>query len=67
MDYILFIFGINQDGSIDFADYPDLDTEAQNGIIGYFSNDLNGDSSIDFADYPLLDFNSSFGIIALKP
>jgi hypothetical protein len=67
LDYILFIFGINQDGSIDFADYPDLDTEAQNGIIGYFSTDLNGDSSVDFGDYPLLDLNSSNSIISYKP
>ena len=58
---------INQDGSIDFADYPPLDLASQNGVLDYDSNDLNGDASVDFADYPLLDLNSSKGIFSMRP
>ena len=58
---------INQDGSIDFADYPSLDIASQNGVLGYDSNDLNGDASVDFNDYPLLDINSNNGVLALRP
>jgi hypothetical protein len=58
---------INQDGSIDFADYPSLDIASQNGVLGYDSNDLNGDASVDFADYPILDVNSNNGIFSIRP
>jgi hypothetical protein len=58
---------INQDGSIDFADYPSLDITSQNGVLGYDANDLNGDASVDFADYPILDINSNNGIISIRP
>jgi hypothetical protein len=58
---------INQDGSIDFSDYPDLDIANNLGVLGYNVNDLNGDASVDFNDYPLLDINSNNGIIAMRP
>jgi len=58
---------INQDGSVDFNDYPSLDIASSSGVLGYDPNDLNGDASVDFNDYPLLDINSSNGIIALRP
>jgi hypothetical protein len=58
---------INQDGSIDFSDYPDLDIANNSGVLGYNVNDLNGDASVDFNDYPLLDINSNNGIIAMRP
>ena len=65
--FLLYSGDINQDGSVDFADYPDLDLGSSNGDIGYLATDLNGDSSIDFADYPLIDSNSSLGIILFRP
>jgi hypothetical protein len=58
---------INQDGSIDFSDYPDLDIANNSGVLGYNVNDLNGDASVDFNDYPILDINSNNGIIAMRP
>jgi len=58
---------INQDGSIDFLDYPQLDTDALNGELGYLSSDLNGDASVDFLDYPSIDLNSLNGIITIRP
>ncbi len=66
------IFGIytgdiNQDGSVDFNDYPGLDVASSNGVLGYDSNDLNGDASVDFNDYPMIDINSSNGIIVITP
>ncbi|MCX6187029.1 MAG: cadherin-like beta sandwich domain-containing protein [Bacteroidetes bacterium] len=58
---------INQDGSVDFNDYPSLDIASNDGILGYDANDLNGDASVDFNDYPILDVNSSNGVLSLKP
>ena len=58
---------INQDGSVDFNDYPDLDISSSNGDLGYLPYDLNGDASVDFNDYPILDINSSNGIITITP
>jgi hypothetical protein len=65
--YLIYAGDINQDGSVDFNDYPDLDIGSSNGDLGYLPCDLNGDASIDFNDYPLIDLNSSNGIIALTP
>jgi hypothetical protein len=64
---LIYAGDINQDGSVDFNDYPDLDIGSSNGDLGYLPCDLNGDASIDFNDYPLIDLNSSNGIIALTP
>jgi hypothetical protein len=65
--FMLFSGDINQDGSIDFSDYPDLDISSYNGDLGYYVTDLNGDASVDFSDYPTLDFNSSIGKIVAYP
>ncbi|MFY8020017.1 MAG: hypothetical protein ACOVP1_02420 [Bacteroidia bacterium] len=58
---------INQDGSIDFLDYPDLDLGSINGDLGYLNTDLNGDASVDFLDYPIIDLNSINGVVMLRP
>jgi hypothetical protein len=58
---------INQDGSVDFNDYPNLDVSSSAGELGYNPNDLNGDAAVDFNDYPLIDVNSSNGIISILP
>jgi hypothetical protein len=58
---------INQDGSIDFIDYPVLDIGSINGDLGYLVTDLNGDASVDFLDYPLIDLNSINGIVLMRP
>jgi hypothetical protein len=65
--FAIFSGDINQDGSVDFNDYPDLDISSSNGDLGYLPYDLNGDASVDFNDYPILDINSSNGIIKLTP
>jgi hypothetical protein len=66
---VFLIYGgdINQDGSVDFGDYPDLDLGSSNSDVGYFATDLNGDSSIDFGDYPMLDLNSSNSVFSFHP
>jgi hypothetical protein len=58
---------INQDGAIDFNDYPELDIGSINGDLGYFPTDLNGDGAVDFNDYPIIDINNIEGIIAITP
>jgi hypothetical protein len=65
--YLIFTGDINQDGSVDFNDYPNLDVASSSGVLGYDPNDLNGDASVDFNDYPLIDVNSSNGIISALP
>jgi hypothetical protein len=65
--YAIYCGDINQDGAVDFNDYPNLDIKSSNGDLGYLTEDLNGDASVDFNDYPLLDINSSNGVISLRP
>ena len=65
--YMIYSGDINQDGSIDFNDYPDLDIASSLGVLGYDPNDLNGDASVDFNDYPIIDINSSNGVISITP
>ena len=65
--YLIYSGDINQDGSIDFNDYPNLDISSSNGDLGYLPYDLNGDASVDFNDYPIIDVNSSNGVISMSP
>jgi hypothetical protein len=65
--FLMFSGDVNQDGSVNFNNYPDLDIGSSNGDLGYLPADLNGDSSVDFNDYPLIDFNSNTGIIEVTP
>jgi len=65
--YGIFSGDINQDGSVDFNDYPGLDLSSSNGDLGYLPCDLNGDASVDFNDYPIIDVNSSNGVISVTP
>jgi sugar lactone lactonase YvrE len=65
--FLIFTGDINQDGSVDFSDYPDLDISSNNGDLGYYVTDLNGDASVDFSDYPLLDINSNLGTLSITP
>lgn len=65
--YLIFTGDINQDGSVDFNDYPVLDIASSAGLLGYDVSDLNGDASVDFNDYPMIDVNSSNGIISITP
>jgi hypothetical protein len=58
---------INQDGAVDFNDYPELDIGSINGDLGYFPTDLNGDGAVDFNDYPFIDVNSINGIFSMRP
>ncbi len=65
--YVIYSGDINQDGDIDFSDYPVLDIGSINGLTGYLSADLNGDGTIDFSDYPYIDTNSLNGISIIRP
>jgi hypothetical protein len=65
--YAIYTGDINQDGSVDFNDYPELDISTNNGDLGYYVTDLNGDASVDFNDYPVLDVNTNIGIITITP
>ncbi len=63
--FLIYTGDINQDGSVDFNDYPSLDIASSNGVLGYDISDLNGDASVDFNDYPLIDTNSSNGVLSI--
>ncbi len=66
-NYAIYVGDINQDGAVDFNDYPSIDIASSNGVLGYNKSDLNGDASVDFNDYLMLDINSINGVIALYP
>ena len=53
---------INQDGFIEFLDYPQLFNDSDNLLEGYQTTDLNGDGFVEFLDYPIL-FNNSDNLI----
>ncbi|MCX6187840.1 MAG: hypothetical protein NTU43_12765, partial [Bacteroidetes bacterium] len=65
--FLIYNGDVNQDGSVDFNDYPALDIASSNGDLGYLETDLNGDASVDFNDYPILDINSSNGVLSVTP
>ena len=65
--FLIYSGDINQDGVVDFNDYPSLDIASSGGVLGYDPNDLNGDASVDFNDYPIIDLNSSNGVLSLTP
>lgn len=65
--YLMYSGDINQDGTVDFSDYPDLDTGNINGTTGYNAADLNGDGTVDFSDYPVIDTNSNNGVSKSTP
>ncbi len=65
--YAIYTGDINQDGTIDFSDYPTLDTGSVAGSTGYLTADLNGDGTIDFSDYPMIDTNSLNGVTLSRP
>lgn len=65
--YGIYTGDINQDGTIDFSDYPTLDIGAIHGTTGYLTPDLNGDDTIDFSEYPYIDLNSINGVSVTKP
>ena len=65
--YMIYTGDINQDGAVDFNDYPSLDIASSSGVLGYDSSDLNGDASVDFNDYPMIDINSSNGVLSTTP
>jgi hypothetical protein len=58
---------INQDETIDSADYLLLDTDISNTNSGWLTTDLNGDGSVDSYDYLLLDGNLQQGLTTWKP
>jgi len=65
--YVIYSGDINQDGDVDFSDYPSLDLGNINGSTGYLPADLNGDGTVDYSDYPYLDSNSILGISYSRP
>ena len=65
--FLIYTGDINQDGAVDFGDYPNLDIASSNGVIGYDTSDLDGNGAVDFADYPVIDINSSNGVLSSTP
>jgi hypothetical protein len=58
---------INQDNSIDIADFPALFSDNDNFVFGYFNTDLNGDGSVDIADFPVIFLNTDNFIYSINP
>jgi hypothetical protein len=60
--YGIYSGDLNQDGFIEFLDYPQLFNDSDNLLEGYQTTDLNGDGFVEFLDYPIL-FNNSDNLI----
>lgn len=58
---------INQDNSIDIADFPALFSDNDNFVFGYYNTDLNGDGSVDIADFPVIFLNTDNFIYSINP
>lgn len=58
---------INQDNSIDIADFPALFSDNDNFVFGYYNTDLNGDGSVDIADFPVVFLNTDNFIYSINP
>ncbi len=58
---------INQDDSIDIADFPALFSDNDNFVFGYYNTDLNGDGSVDIADFPVIFLNTDNFIYSIYP
>jgi hypothetical protein len=59
---------INQDGAVDFNDYPSIDLENLLGSYPvYLPTDFNGDGVTDFNDYPIIDSNNLSGLQIQRP
>jgi hypothetical protein len=55
---------LNDDGSIDSSDFPDLFNDSDNLLEGYYATDLNGDGFVDSSDFPVL-FNNNDNLISV--
>ncbi|MCX6185782.1 MAG: hypothetical protein NTU43_02145 [Bacteroidetes bacterium] len=65
--FMIYAGDINQDGEINFADYPFLNIAESNGVLGYDTSDISGDGAVDFADYPIININESNGVLSQMP
>jgi hypothetical protein len=55
--YAIYAGDVNQDGSIDSADFTPVDNDASNYSSGYLPTDVNGDGGIDSGDFTAIDNN----------
>ncbi len=58
---------INQDNSIDTADYSLWEMDGNNYAFGVYPTDLNGDGIVDFADYSFWEYNNNNYIMGYGP
>jgi hypothetical protein len=65
--FLLYGGDVDQSGTIDSGDYPEVDLGSFNGFNGYILSDVDGSGTIDSGDYPILDLNSFLGISSNHP
>jgi hypothetical protein len=53
---------VNQDGTVDTADFTPIDNDQSSFITGYTSSDVNGDGTVDTGDFSIVD-NNQFNFI----
>jgi hypothetical protein len=59
--------GTENDGNIDFLDYPIWEVDNNNFETGYKLSDLNGDGVVDFLDYPIWEANNNNFVSRARP
>jgi uncharacterized protein (TIGR02145 family) len=58
---------MNQDGTINEADFPIFTTANTTAAHGYIVSDLNGDGSVDLLDYPIYKNNADISVVEKRP
>jgi uncharacterized protein (TIGR02145 family) len=65
--YALYSGDMNQDGTINEADFPIFTTANTTAAHGYIVSDLNGDGSVDLLDYPIYKNNADISVVEKRP
>lgn len=65
--YCIYSGDVNQDGTIDAADFGLIDNGAFNFLTGQVPEDLNGDLTVDAFDLSLVDNNSFNFVTVIRP
>jgi len=65
--YLIFGGDVNQDGSVNSADYTPVINDNAIFSKGYLSSDVDGNGSVNSADYTIIINNNSFFVKTLHP
>ncbi len=65
--YCIYSGDVNQDGTVDIADYAMIDNDVFNFLSGYLATDLTGDFAVDASDAQIAENNSLAFVGVISP